>query len=303
MRQLRGPEPLLPNRLMTGSLPRPTPDQLALLGRFERVAFAIADRVNRRPGLKRAAHAFLRTFGAGWVYACTRNLLHVYNLQSVAALRPDRGVVVVSNHRSFFDLYVIACVLLRNAGWIRRMYFPVRADYFYERPDGVVVNAIMSALAMYPPLLRQTHRRKFNRYAVDFISAALQEPGTLVGFHPEGTRNKTPDPYSLLPANPGIGQILHQSRPLVVPAFILGLSNNLPRQVAGNFNGSGEPITLVFGPPLDLQPFYDRPDGLHTYRDMAEHLRERLSALGQQEREVRRRERLPNKDTGLREVC
>src|SRR5579859_5352199 len=106
---------------------RPTSEQLALLEGFEKTAFAWCDAWNRNPLLKRAGHAFLRTFGATWVHVCTRNIMHAYGLDNVQSLHPDRGVVIASNHRSFFDLYVFTSVLLRKTNWVERMFFPVRA--------------------------------------------------------------------------------------------------------------------------------------------------------------------------------
>jgi 1-acyl-sn-glycerol-3-phosphate acyltransferase len=236
------------------------------------------------------------------VHVCTRHVQRLYGIDQAAALRPDRGVLLVSNHRSFFDMYVISCVLLRNTSWIDGMYFPVRGDYFYERPDGVVVNAIMSAMAMYPPVLRQPGRRAFNQYTVDFIAGALKQPGTMVGFHPEGTRNKTDDPYTLLPANPGVGQIIHQARPIVLPAFILGLGNNLPKQVLGNFDRTGEPITIVFGKPMEFDQHYDKPARLRTYKHIADDLRSVMMNLGAEERAIRAREGFPSKAPAVQRV-
>lgn len=274
---------------------RPTPEQLQTLEGFERVAFEICDRVNRRPAFKRAAHAFLKTVGASWVHYCTRNLVRTYGTEHLAGLPTDRGVLLVANHRSFFDLYVVASVLLRTTSWVERMYFPVRGDYFYERPDGVLVNAVMSALAMYPPVMRQASKRTFNQYTVDVLVEMLGAPGTVVGMHPEGTRNKTDDPYTLLPAQPGVGQIAYHARPTVLPVFLLGLGNDLPRQVRSNFDGTGEPITMVFGPPVDLERFYAQPPRLRTYKRLADHLREVLGDLGATERAIRAREGFPPK--------
>jgi len=274
---------------------RPTSEQLALLEGFEKTAFAWCDAWNRYEPLKRAGHAFLRTFGAGWVHVCTRNILHVYGLDHVTSLHPERGVMIAANHRSFFDLYVITSVLLRKTDWVQRMYFPVRANYWYERPDAILANGIMSAWAMYPPVLRQAEKRAFNQYVVDYLSAVVDRPGTVIGVHPEGTRNKTDDPYTLLPAQPGIGQIIRAARPVVLPVFILGLGNDLPKQVKGNFDGRGEPITVVFGKPLDLQRFYDQPMKLRTYMNVSNHLRDELTKLGNEERAIRAREGFPSK--------
>jgi 1-acyl-sn-glycerol-3-phosphate acyltransferase len=274
---------------------RPSPEQLSSLTRFERFAFDIADTVNRKPGFKRAAHAFLKTVGASWVYHCTKNLQRIKGLHHLTSLDPDRGVIVVANHRSFFDLYTMASVLLRNTSWVEGMYFPVRGDYFYERPDGIVVNAIMSAWAMYPPVMRRPEARSFNEYTVDVMTDLLKRRGTVVGMHPEGTRNKTDDPYTLLPAQPGIGQMVHKSKPIVLPLFILGLGNDLPKQVKGNFDRTGEPITMVFGEPVDLSKELAEAPRLRTYMKIAHKLRDVLTGLGQEEKAWRAEQGWPSK--------
>jgi 1-acyl-sn-glycerol-3-phosphate acyltransferase len=266
----------------------PTPEQLETLEPFEKKAFLFADTVNRNPRLKRAAQSFLSSIGKTWVHVCTKNILHVRGLEHVRSLDPDRGVMIAANHRSFFDAYVISSVMLRNCSWIERMYFPVKGEFFYEKPVGVFVNGIMSAWAMYPPVMRRPKARAFNEYVVDLTTDLLAHRGTLVGFHPEGTRNKSDDPYTMLPAQIGTGQIVHASKPIVVPAFVLGLGNDLAKQVRGNFDGTGEPITIVFGAPLDLSAFYAAEGRLRTYKRLADHLRDVLGKLGAEERAWRR---------------
>ena len=272
---------------------RPTNEQLATLDRFERVAFELADAVNRSPALKRASHTFLRTVGRTWVRESTKNLVHMRGESALTELNPERGVFLVANHRSFFDFYAVSSVLLRLAPWVERLYFPVRSSFFYERPLGVFVNAVMSAMAMYPPVMREGPKRAFNQYTVDLIAELVQERGTVVGFPPEGTRGKGADPYELLPANVGTGSIVHQARPVVLPVFTLGLSNNFPRQVRGNFDGTGDPITIVFGRPLALDSFYAMPGRLRTYKAIAEHVRDALTDLGKEERAMREELGLP----------
>lgn len=266
----------------------PTHEQMACLEPFERFAFQLSHSVNRRPLLKRAAHAYLRGFGAWWVHLCTRHLLYIDGEEHVRALNPDRGVALVCNHRSFFDLYVVSSILLKRCAWIERMYFPVRSSYFYERIDGIAVNAAMSALAMYPPILRAASKRPFNQFSVDLLAQLARQPGSVVGLHPEGTRCKTDDPYTLLPAQPGVGQIVHAARPVVLPAFVLGLGNDLARQVRGNFDRSGEPITIVFGKPVDLGDLFEAQGRLRTYKRLSDRLCDTIAELGQRDREIRR---------------
>jgi 1-acyl-sn-glycerol-3-phosphate acyltransferase len=263
----------------------PRPGRLTAI---ERVIWGATQAVNEKPTLKRLSHAFLRTGGAAWVYYCTRNLVRLTGENAIASLHPDRGVVLASNHRSFFDMYVISSVLLRRCSWIERMYFPVRSAYFYDRLDGLVVNAVMSGLAMYPPIFRDPRRRHLNRHTIDFLASELRRSGTIVGLHPEGRRGTTDDPYTLLPAHPGIGEMVHRSRPLVLPVFILGLSNQLGRQVRGNFNGQGPPVTITFGAPMDLDEQLALPARARTYLAIAECIRAEITALGALDRHARR---------------
>ncbi|MGH9941903.1 MAG: hypothetical protein ACRD9R_06040, partial [Pyrinomonadaceae bacterium] len=102
-------------------------------------------------------------------------------------------------------------------------------------------------------------------------------------FHPEGTRNKNPDPYSFLPPKPGIGKIIKDANPQVIPVFVAGLGNDLPRQVLGNWTG-GEKIRIHFGPPVDYTPFLDRRDGVRTYMDIAKFVMSKIAELGERDR-------------------
>jgi 1-acyl-sn-glycerol-3-phosphate acyltransferase len=260
---------------------------------MERACFEAVDRVHRSDVIQAAVQPFQRVVSVGWVTATTGRLRRVHGLEHLRALDPDRGVVFVSNHRSFFDFYVISAVLYRNAPWLQRVFFPVRSSFFYEGPLGVLVNAVMSGGAMFPPVLRDEARRGFNRYTTDFVVDALRARGTVVGYHPEGTRSKGDDPYALLPALPGIGTILHRARPIVVPVFTLGLINNFPKQIWSNYDGTGAPVTMVFGPPMDLTRFDALPDAPETWRVIADAVRAELVALGEVERAFRAAEGLP----------
>jgi 1-acyl-sn-glycerol-3-phosphate acyltransferase len=113
------------------------------------------------------------------------------------------------------------------------------------------------------------------------------QPGAVVGLHPEGKRSKTDDPYTLLPAQIGAGQVVHAARPVVVPVFVLGMTNDFVRQVRSNFDGSGEPITVSFGAPVELQDLLQAPARLRTYKRIADRLRDEIMLLGQQQRAMR----------------
>jgi len=231
-----------------------------------------------------------RTIGARWVDSCTRRLRHVHGLERVPRLDAIRSFILVANHRSYFDLFVTMMVLVRFVGMQQRVVCPVRAKFFYTNPLGTFVNGAMSFFSMYPPIFRDRNRGALNRSALDEIRQLLRQGDFALGMHPEGTRKKDDDPYTLLPAQSGVGRTIHETRLPVVPAFINGLGNNLILEVARNFLAPGStPIILVFGNPIDFGSLLDEPASARTYRAIADRTLEAVHELGQEERAIRER--------------
>ncbi len=52
--------------------------------------------------------------GSTWIHHFTKHLRHVHGLERLPALDPAQSFILVSNHRSFFDLYVITGDLVRR---------------------------------------------------------------------------------------------------------------------------------------------------------------------------------------------
>ena len=111
--------------------------------------------------------------------------------------------------------------------------------------------------------------------------------GAFVGLHPEGKRNLTGDPYALLPAQPGVGRIIHQARVKVLPVFVNGLSNDLPKHLAGNATGTGEKVIVAFGKPVELDDLYAENPSPRIYKKTSERTLEAVAALGEEERASR----------------
>jgi 1-acyl-sn-glycerol-3-phosphate acyltransferase len=248
----------------------------------EQLIHSVAHSVNHRPLLKRWSHFFLRTAGAAWVRYCSRNLVRIVHPDVLETLAPARGVIVASNHRSYADMYLLASVLLPRCGWIERMYFPVRSEFIYDRIAGLAVNALVAGMAMYPPVYRQPSRRPMNRDSVSFLVDALRDAGTLVGMHPEGRRSKSADPYTLLPAQPGLGEIVHRAQPIVIPVFIAGVPADLGAALRANFRRgqTSTSITITFGAPMAFDEFRDAPPGARTSLLIAEKIRSEITRLG-----------------------
>lgn len=235
------------------------------------------------PALDRALRLGQRTVGSSWIEQCTKYIRHVHGTERLPWFDPAKSYVVVCNHRSFFDLYVVTAYLVRR-GLQHRLLFPVKEHFFYERPLGIFVNFAMSFFAMYPPIFRDRSRAHLNVASLDEMIAMVRRGGVFLGLHPEGTRNRGADPYTFLPAQSGVGRIVHATRVTVIPAFINGLGNALPRQILGNFTGSGAPIHVVFGKPIGLAALLDRHGSPRVFREISERCMQEVSKLGDEER-------------------
>jgi 1-acyl-sn-glycerol-3-phosphate acyltransferase len=257
------------------------------LSRLERAQIRLV-RASLRPGrLDAAIRALQRSVGQWWIRAATAKLRHVHGFERLPEWDPAGSVILVANHRSFFDLYVTAAELVAR-GLPHRILFPVRSTFFYDHPLGPLVNGVMSFFAMYPPIFRERKRAALNLASLDEAAALLRRGGFFVGLHPEGTRKTDGDPYTFLPAQSGVGRIIHKARVPVIPVFVNGLGNDLPRQVAGGITGSGPPIHMVFGAPVDFGALLRERGGSRAYRRIAERCIEAIADLGREEKALRR---------------
>ena len=262
------------------------------LSRLEKIAMAVGRLANENDRGKRAQWLYLRTLTKAIVATAARYRTYVEGIDWMVDFQPDRGVVQAANHRSFFDQYV-AMLAYHTVGipWARRMYFPVRSNFFYESPLGLLVNLGIGAGTMYPPVFRDPAKSELTKEGVNRVISFLQRPGTFVGVHPEGTRGKGPDPYELLPAQPGIGQIVLQARPIVIPLFINGLpTSDVVTGVLDNFRPGirrTNPIIIVFGRPVDYSDLTTSKPRAALYKKCSDRILDDIRKLGERERELR----------------
>jgi 1-acyl-sn-glycerol-3-phosphate acyltransferase len=275
-----------PTSGIVAAVEQPTAAELSVLGTSERIGFRLTDRMNR--GAWKTFWTFCqRHIGSLWIYLATYNLMNVYGLENFESADPERPVLLVANHRSFFDMYTVSSVLFRRTKRPITLFFPVRARFFYDSPLGWFVNLVMGWWAMYPPFFREAkeaRKREFDKYSMRrLVQLCADGRYHVIGFHPEGKRNLSDDPYNFLPTQPGVGKVIYEARPQVVPVFIAGLGNDLLKQILGNWTG-GEKVRIRFGESIDLDAFYQRPDRLRTHKEISDHLMQKIAELGEMDR-------------------
>ncbi len=264
----------------------PTKEELALLSVTEKIGFKLANRMNQG-AWKRLWTFCQRYIGSLWIYLATYNLINVFGLENIENTSSEKPLLLVANHRSFFDMYTVSSVLFRRTKRPIKLFFPVRAKFFYDSPLGWFVNFVMGWFSMFPPFFREERevkKREFDKYSLRcLIQLSSEGRGHIIGFHPEGKRNLNDNPHHLLPAQPGIGKVIYAAQPQVIPVFITGLGNDLPKQILGNWMG-GEKIRIYFGKPLDLLPFYEKKDRLRTHKEIADFLMEKIGELAMEDK-------------------
>ncbi len=204
-----------------------------------------------------------------WMRLATLRLWNHSGMEHLAKLdaeRPPRGILLVSNHRSFFDMFVASTILWWTTGLVKRIYFPVRARFFYETIGGMFVNWAMAGGSMWPPVFRDDRKAELNPVGLEQMAWVADRPGTILGMHPEGTRGKGPDPHFIQPARRGVGELIKRCHPdmLVLPFFIGGLTNEFVKQVSANVVTSriGHGIRYNFGAPVRAGDFDRTKDAL-----------------------------------------
>jgi len=265
----------------------PSREELSALDTTEQIGFRLTHKMNQG-AWKRFWTFCQRHVGSLWIKICTYNLMNVFGLENFEKASVEKPLLLVANHRSFFDMYTVSSVIFRQTKRPIKLFFPVRAKFFYTSPVGWFVNLIMGWWAMYPPFFREdkeASKREFDKFSLKkVIELSSEGRGNVVGFHPEGRRNLSESPYDLLPAQPGVGKIIYSAQPQVVPVFIAGLGNDLPKQVLGNWTG-GEKVRIWFGEPLDLSQFYEKSDRLRTHKEIGDFLMLKISELAEKDKE------------------
>lgn len=222
------------------------------------------------------------------IYSCGSRRFNVRGLEHFAPYGKKDSILLVANHRSFFDFFSITAILYWRTKLTKRIFFPVRQNFFYDNPAGPLVNAVMSGMRMFPPVMRAKDKRPFNNYSVARCIEELnrEDIGTILGIHPEGTRNKGDDPYSFLPAQPGVGRIaLGATRAHVIPVFALGMGQSILGEIEWNVRTPHEhPVDIYFGPPIDFQDLRPKAGMLTAQKRAADRCLDAIKLLAETQR-------------------
>ncbi|MBX3191136.1 MAG: 1-acyl-sn-glycerol-3-phosphate acyltransferase [Labilithrix sp.] len=266
---------------------RPTREQLEVLSPFERASFKLADALSAKT-LSPVSSAWNSVVMGILISSCGSRRFNVRGLENLAPFGKKDSILLAANHRSFFDFFTITAICYWRTRLSKRIFFPVRSNFFYDHPLGPAVNWAMSGMRMFPPVMREKEKKPFNLYSVERCVEELNRTdiGTLLGIHPEGTRNKNDDPYTFLPAQPGIGRIaLGAERAKVVPVFVLGMGQSIPGEWKMNlFSPEQHPVDVYFGAPIDFSDLRPKMGMVTTQKRAADRCLDAIKTLAEKQR-------------------
>ncbi|MDX2185148.1 MAG: lysophospholipid acyltransferase family protein [Gemmatimonadaceae bacterium] len=262
--------------------PLPPAEALASLTPLQRRLLALSAR--QQVGWRHAAWwSWRKHFGARAVRVMLARPALVTGWEHIAAADHARPLLLLANHRSYFDFFVLSTVMLERAPWVRQMHFPIKASYCYHDVGGAVTNALGAGFAAFPPFFRDPAHAALDAWALDVLQGwCTTGAGRVVGLHPEGTRNTNPDPWHLLPAQPGTGRLLMETDVQAIPVFIAGLGNSyLAQRRAGR---SGARVRIHVGAPIDRAAFAGLPSRARNWVGVGTQVMQRIQQLADADR-------------------
>ena len=190
-------------------------------------------------------------------YASTLNRFVIKGAVNIPA---KGGVLLASNHISAFETIFLPWAVIRQHP-MQMLWAPAKAELF-EKP---FQRLIYSSWGAFPV------RRKRDVKAAGVLNDLLKDQKVML--FPEGTRHKD---GRLGPGNRGVGKIIYDTRPTVIPTALIGFNH-------WKFPGFGQPAMVVFGTPLIFNDLYELPDCKETHNLIVGRVMQAIAGLLQEE--------------------
>jgi len=171
---------------------------------------------------------------------------------------PKKGAFIfVSNHVSYLDPIILGTSVYRSLNYMAR-------ENLFSTPR---MAWAMRGVHAFP-----VKRSKGDLKAIKQALAILKENKPLVIF-PEGTRSKD---KNLKRGKPGVGFIVSKAKVPVVPAYIEGSFDALPRNVK---TLKRRPIKIYIGEPIKFDTVTTAKRDKEIYQKISDEVMDRIAAL------------------------
>jgi len=174
---------------------------------------------------------------------------------------PSRGgVLLASNHISAYETIFLPWAVLGSHPF-QMVWAPAKEELF-RKP---IPRLLYSSWGAFP--VRRGRDVKAGKVLNDLLADQK------VMLFPEGTRHHD---GRLGPGNRGVGKVIYDTRPTVIPTALIGLNQ-------WTFPSLGAKGTIVFGQPLTFDDLFAMGDQRETHQLIVERVMEGIKALLEQE--------------------
>lgn len=195
-----------------------------------------------------------------WVIGCYASGINNFRVIGAERIPRHGGVLVASNHISAYDtIFLPWAVIRRNP--LQMLWAPAKEELFVHPVKALIYRS----WGAFPV------RRGRDVRAGKQINELLADQKVML--FPEGTRHKD---GVLGKGNRGVGKIIYDTRPCVVPTALTGINR-------WRFPAFGAKGGASFGEPLNFDDLYLLPDCKETHQLIVDRVMDAIAALLKQE--------------------
>ncbi len=166
------------------------------------------------------------------------------------------GVLVAANHISAYETIFLPWAVIRHCP-LQMFWAPAKEELFAKPFQRL----LYSSWGAFP--VKRGRDVKANRIIEDLLKDQK------VMLFPEGTRHRD---GRLGKGNRGVGKIVYETRPVVIPTALIGLNK-------WRFPGFGQRATAIFGTPLDFSDLYALENRKETHQLIVERIMNAIAEL------------------------
>ena len=195
-----------------------------------------------------------------WVIGCYASGVNRFNIRGAQLIPRQGGVLIASNHISAYDTIFLPWAVLRHNP-LQMLWAPAKEELFANRLGSLLYRSWGAF-----PVRRGRDIRAGKR-----INDLLLDQKVML--FPEGTRHKD---GVLGKGNRGVGKIIYDIRPAVVPTALTGVNH-------WTFPSLRARGGVCFGAPLNFDDLYLLPDCKETHQLIVDRVMEAIASLLQAE--------------------
>jgi 1-acyl-sn-glycerol-3-phosphate acyltransferase len=191
-----------------------------------------------------------------YVVGIYASLLNRFLIKGSKNIPHDGPVLIASNHISAYDTIFLPWAVIKHNP-LQMLWAPAKEELF----EKTFQRLIYTSWGAFPV------KRKRDVRAGRVLNDLLLDQKVML--FPEGTRHKD---GQLGPGNRGVGKIIYDTRPAVIPTALIGLNH-------WKFPGFSQEAAVVFGKAVDFSDLFALEDCKETHLLIVDRVMQAIAAL------------------------